>query len=405
MRDVLVLGAGPAGSTAAHLLAREGHDVLLLEKAEFPRFHIGESLLPCDLPIFERLGFDPSNTGYLRKAGAEFFDESTGDYTEFCFGDAIDGSLDHAYQVERARFDHELAKLAGVAGAELRFGVRAAGVEIGDEGVVVETEGGSERARFLIDATGQDAVLGRKRRSLEPIRGFGVLAAYTQFTDINPDARTELETTGNIKILVRDGGWAWVIPLAGGRLSFGVVTRRRGANASLVDEALADSPLMQRLTLGATRGESRLTRNFAYVNRESHGARYACVGDAAGFLDPVFSSGVSLAMLGAESVADVLSPALSEGREGEPGLLKDVVAKNHGAYESFGSLIHRFYHTQLVRHFFFHPKPEAQLRAGLISLLAGDSGRADNSFEAPMLSGRQHWRVDTLTTAGRNGDA
>ena len=361
--------------------------------------------MPCDLPIFDRLGFSPSRAGYLRKAGAEFFDESTGEFTEFSFGDALDGRLDHAYQVERARFDHELAELAGAAGAELRFGVRASGVEIGADGVVVKAEGGSERARFLIDATGQDALLGHKRRSLEPIRGFGVLAAYTHFSDLDPGARAELEATGNIKILVRDGGWAWVIPLAGGRLSFGVVTRKRGAGPSLVDEALAESPLMQRLTRGATRGDARLTRNFAYVNRESHGARYACVGDAAGLLDPVFSSGVSLAMLGAEAVADVLAPALDEGREAAPALLEAAAAKNHAAYESFGSLIHRFYHTHLVRHFFFHPKPEAQLRAGLISLLAGDSGRADNSFEAPMLSGRQRWRVDTLATAARANEA
>src|SRR3954451_24297729 len=172
VHDVLIIGGGPAGSTAANLLALAGHDVLLLEKEVFPRFHIGESLLPIDLPIFERLGVHLDPTTFLRKDGAEFIDERTGQAATFLFSDGLPGTPPCAYQVDRARFDHLLLRQASARGVEVREGVRVDGVTFDDDAASITTGGEILRARYLVDATGQDALLARANRTVEPLRGF-----------------------------------------------------------------------------------------------------------------------------------------------------------------------------------------------------------------------------------------
>jgi flavin-dependent dehydrogenase len=169
VNDVLVIGAGPGGATAAALLARAGADVAVLDKERFPRFHIGESLLPCDLPIFARLGMDMVGQGFLRKGGAEFHDERTGERTCFLFSQGLPGTPDHAFQVERARFDAHVLDAAARAGARVELGVRVAGMEADDTGVTVHTSSGGRRARYVIDATGQDALSGHAGRSIRGI--------------------------------------------------------------------------------------------------------------------------------------------------------------------------------------------------------------------------------------------
>ncbi|MEM9194207.1 MAG: NAD(P)/FAD-dependent oxidoreductase, partial [Myxococcota bacterium] len=323
--QVIVVGAGPAGTTTATLLAKQGISVRVLEKAIFPRWHIGESLLPADLPIFERLGFVPDKSNYVYKVGAEFINEETGDFALYRFDDALEGTPPHAWQVERARFDTDLATIAQDNGVEVQFGVKVRHIEISDERVSVEavTDGGvtTHHARYLVDATGQDAFLGRRKRTIEPIKGFGVVAVATVFEDLDPAVTAELEEQGNIKILIREDGWGWVIPLRG-RVSIGMVTQERGLGQAMLDEGIDESPLLTRLTQGATRGQTWVLRNFAYLNRDAYGRRWGCVGDAAAFLDPVFSSGVSLAMFGGQGVADVVGPAILEGQEDQPDLLE-----------------------------------------------------------------------------------
>jgi flavin-dependent dehydrogenase len=403
--DVAVLGAGPAGSTAAHLLAKHGANVRVFEKETFPRFHVGESLLPCDQRIFARLGFEPGPDHYLYKGGAEFFDERTGDFANYPFSDGLEGTPESAWHVERARFDDDLVQLAAAAGADIRFGVKASAVEVDDDGVSVEVDGASHRARFVIDSTGQDGFLARRWKLIRPLEGFGVVAAFCHFSDLSDAVVAELSEKGNIKILIHDDGWAWLIPLRGKRLSFGVVSRKRGVGAQIVDKVQSESPLIQRLSKGASRTEPRLIRHFGYLNAEPYGARYACVGDSAAFLDPVFSSGISLAMQGAELVADTLAPALERGEEGREDLMNPVRARMREAYVVFGSLIKSFYSTNLVKHFFFHPDPDPELRAGLTSILAGDVFRDDNRFQKSITKGRRLWTPETAVSPRRGAGA
>jgi flavin-dependent dehydrogenase len=386
-REVIVVGGGPAGSTAANFLAHKGHDVLLLEREVFPRFHIGESLLPIDMPLFERLGVVLSPERFIKKMGAEFIDETSGETKTFLFEEGLQGTPPMAVQVERSLFDDMLLRQAQKRGADVREGVKVERIAFDETGagpVRVESTAGAFEARFLIDATGQDAFLARKNGSVDPLKGFGRAAVFRHYEPLKPEIAAELYETGNIKIVMIPDGWLWLIPLAGNKLSVGVVNRGTNSPEELA-KATADSPLIQRLIAGTHATEPRIIRNFSYRNRRAYGARFACAGDASCFLDPVFSSGVSLGMLSAESIAGILSVALREGRESEPALMKAHADRMEVGYRSFAGLIHRFYNAGLVHKLFFQDTEGEPLRAGITSDLGCDRWRDDNPFQQILL--------------------
>jgi len=379
--DVLIAGGGPGGTTAAALLADAGHSVLLLERERFPRFHIGESLLPAELPIFDKLGFDAEALPAVFKEGADFLDEETGDFARFPFAEGMEGTREHAWQVERAPFDQQLMQIARSKGADCREGVKVDSVETNADGVVARAGDQTFRARFFIDATGRDRLMCKRERSYERIDGFGLAAIWTRYDGLSPEAVAEVTETGNITVLMVPKGWGWVIPLAGGKLSVGFVSAEPGVvTEDWYRERFAASPLLQRLTKGASEGPLERAGDYSYKNTRPHGERWGCIGDAAGFLDPVFSSGVALAMASADQLVGILSPALEAGTENDPELLAPLEAHMAQAYEIFGAVIHSFYHTNMVKNLFFYDDPDPGLRAGLITVLAGDLWRDDNPF-------------------------
>jgi flavin-dependent dehydrogenase len=386
--DVLIVGAGPAGSTAAALIARGGHSVTVLEKSDFPRFQIGESLLPSCLPILERLGIEPKTDSHLFKRGAQFLCERTGRSQIFDFGEGLDGCPSHAWQVDRTEFDQRLVAQAKSDGARVEFGCKVTSAELTDDSVVVSTKTGTFSGRYLVDATGQDRLLARHFGTAVPTQYGGSAAAYTHYTDLGDAAWAELEPEFDVRILIVDGGWAWVIPLPGRRMSVGIVTRERGADRARIDAYVADSPLVRRLASGATRGESAVVRNFGFKNERPHGARFGCIGDAAGFIDPVFSSGVTLAMNGAAALADRLNVALESGTEADPNLMAKPSAHVGRGLDTFRAVVHRFYRTRFVDHFIFMAPQSGDMRRGVVSVLAGDVWRDDNIFQRMLLTSR-----------------
>ena len=378
--DVVIAGAGPAGSTAAALLADAGCRVLVLEKAHFPRFHVGESLLPSGLAVLDRLGIEATPETHVFKRGAEFVCETTDRSACFDFADALPGPARHAWHVERAAFDTMLRDRAVSAGATVRHGVAVHDFEAGSNGVRVSTDNGVASARYVLDATGQARLVARREKAVVPYRNFGRAAVFAHYHGIGPDAWREIGPGADIRIMVVDDGWAWVIPLPGDRLSIGRVSRRGGIRRAHLDDYVNGSPMLSRWTAGCPRSEIHLVSNFSFRNDAAFGQRYACVGDAACFLDPVFSSGVALAMTGAERVVDRLLPALTDGRESDPQLMRPVDAHMQRGYAIFAALIDRFYNTRFIDNLIFGVPIDDTFGPAITSVLAGDVWRPDNRF-------------------------
>jgi flavin-dependent dehydrogenase len=396
IHDVIVIGGGPAGSCAANLLGQAGIDVVVLERERFPRFHIGESLLPVELSILARLGIDLDEGPFLRKHGAIFIDERSGRETRFSFDEGLPGTPPHAHQVERDKFDHMLLLAAQQAGAKVRERVEVTGFELGEDQVAVEIHdldadvSGKLQARYLVDASGQQALLARTGKTVEPYREFGRAAVFRHFRGLAPAIVTELHERGDIVIKLVADGWMWLIPLASGDLSVGLVKAKGKVEAAALAQEIEASPLIQRLTVGATASEPQLIGNYSYRNTRPYGPRFACIGDASAFLDPVFSSGVSLALAGGERLADILAPALAEGREHEPDLMAPLGAHMNTAYEAFGRFIQRFYNTKLIDNVLLAEQHTSQVfRSGVISVLAADVWRTDNPFQNMLMSARR----------------
>ncbi len=386
--DVVVAGGGPAGSTAATLLARYGHSVLLLERDRHPRFHIGESMLPNMTPIMDRLGLD-WREGNLRKQGAEFIDESTAQRIRFSFA-----SQAPAYQVERAQFDARLFENAAQQGADTRQNEAIVKVDCQTGGVTAASRRSIYRCRYFIDATGRGILMGRAHKSILRLDDLGRFALYSYYGNSGSPAAARLFETGIIQIVLSAIGWLWIIPLTGRRLSIGLVAKKNHphgvTNPELFQHSIERSPTLTELLDGAEPiFQHRVEADFSYINQKRHGLRYACCGDAAGFLDPVFSSGVFFAAKSAEMIADRLHPALTEGREGDPNLnAPDDPVYGHG-FQTMHRMIERFYHSGLVRNLFFEAGRDRRIKTEVTCLLAGDLWSENNFFQQGLLRGRR----------------
>jgi flavin-dependent dehydrogenase len=380
--DVLVIGGGPAGSTVASLLAEKGHQVVLLEKARHPRFHIGESLLPANLPLFEQMGIaDEIRAIGLHKPGAEFVSMEHGRAQTFHFSEAWDKSMPAAYQVRRAEFDQILFRHARDKGAQALEGIRVTGVEFAADGgadVRAQDEHGQARhwrARFVVDASGRDTFLATRFRIKHRNPRHNSSALYAHFEGA---LRGEGADEGNIRIFWFAHGWFWFIPLTHGATSVGMVTwpyhmKTRGTRSLeqfLLDNIATCPPLAERLSGARRASPVEATGNFSYVSERCHGSNYLLLGDAYAFIDPVFSSGVWLAMHSAVVGADTIHTCLSEPRQAAAALRHFDRVMRHGP-RAFSWFIYRVTNP-IMRDFLMGPKNVFRVEEAILSVLAGD---------------------------------
>ncbi|PKO59920.1 MAG: hydroxylase [Betaproteobacteria bacterium HGW-Betaproteobacteria-19] len=379
--DVLVIGGGPAGSTAAALLAGKGHRVTVLEKAHHPRFHIGESLLPANLPLFEKLGVaDEMRAIGIRKYSAEFVSPQHAEQQRFNFGEAWDKSMPYAYQVRRAEFDHILIRNAAAKGAEVIEGCRVKDLSFHADGATVSAEhedGRRERwsARFVIDASGRDTFIANRMRAKHRNPLHNSSAIYAHFAGVR---RHDGDAAGNISIYWFEHGWFWVIPLADGATSIGAVTwpyymKQRAGRA--LDDFLADTIALSPALVERMQGASRIspteaTGNFSYTTDHTHGPHYILLGDAYAFIDPVFSSGVMLAMQGAFFGADAVDTCLRQPERSKAAMARFDKLVRHGP-KAFSWFIYRMT-SPTMRDLFMGPRNLLRMKEALLSLLAGD---------------------------------
>lgn len=379
--EVMIIGCGPGGSSAATYLAREGKRVLVLEKEIFPRFHIGESLLPYNQKIFRELGVLPAiqAAGFLRKVGAQFFLGNGSISTRFVFRKGKFTREPEVFSVERAKFDHILLKHARSSGADVREGWTVQKTTSDADGVNLEARDAdgkahSFRAKFVIDASGRANLTGNQEGLKVVHPRLKKLAVFGHFTGVRRD---DGDAGGDTVITRLENKWFWIIPVSAEKTSVGLVldkdeyAQHQGSPAEVFEKWLATSPVMQeRMASAQLVSPMQTTSDFSYYNRRLIGGRMLRIGDAAGFMDPIFSAGVYLAMWSGKLAAEVVQKSLAHGDDGSHRFLKFEKRVKAGMH-FYWQMVEQYY-TQPFMELFLQPRNHASLPDAVNAVLAGE---------------------------------
>jgi flavin-dependent dehydrogenase len=389
--DILIIGAGPAGSVAAALLLQQGRKVLMIEREQFPRFSIGESLLPQSMAYLEQAGMLQAvvEAGFQYKNGAAFMRD--GCYTAFDFRDKHSAGWGTTYQVQRGDFDHLLAKEAARFGAEVRFKHEVLDVALGQGaggGARVTVRGADGQvyqvdAAFLLDASGFGRVLPRLLK-LETPSNFPVRGAL--FTHIEDGIRDPEFDRNKIRVTVHPANhavWFWTIPLANGRCSQGVVAEAaflaqfEGSTTERLQAIVAQEPSLQALLANATWDTpARQIVGYSANVEKLWGQGYALLGNAGEFLDPVFSSGVTIAF----KSASLACAALQRQFAGEAvDWQADYGVPLRCGVDTFRAFVESWY-AGGFQQIIFHPNQQHDVKRMIAAILAGYAWDQSNPF-------------------------
>ncbi|MEJ0070367.1 MAG: FAD-dependent oxidoreductase [Pseudomonadota bacterium] len=391
--DVLVIGGGPAGSTVAALLAERGRDVVVVEKAQHPRFHIGESLLPANLPLFDRLGIaeEVRRIG-LYKPGAEFVSDFYGKSNLFFFANASHLVATHSYQVRRAAFDQLLFDNCRRRGARTVENTRVTDIALTGERPAVTAVGSDGttttwRPRFVVDASGRDTVMANKLGLKTSNKRNNTAAIFGHFTGV---PGRQGAAAGVITVHLVEDGWFWMIPLPDGLMSVGLVgspslfkNRKEGIETLFWDSVRAAPSVAERMASAELTAPLTTTGNYSYTTRSAQGDRFLMIGDALTFIDPIFSSGVMIAMTSGILGADAIDLYLTDAVRGRQALRGFERAIRRGVGQ-LSWMIYRI-NEPVMRHMLMHPSNKFRMRDGVISMLAGEIFDSGLATRGPMM--------------------
>jgi flavin-dependent dehydrogenase len=380
--DVIVIGGGPAGATAAAWLARAGHSVSLFERDRFPRFHIGESLLASVNDVLTAIGADVvvRQAGFPQKWGATFM-SADGHIERYAdFGAAPGVRAPQTWQVDRAVFDDLLLRHASSSGARVHEQHRIVDVAFDSDGVTAtvqrkdETSRSEVRARVVIDASGRGGVLSRKFNLRVDEPRLANIALFSHYSGV---PRQSGRRAGDIRIVARpDLGWFWLIPISEELTSVGVVlpgteVRSRATDTTqLLDELIADTPVVADLLRNARREwPMRVEKDFSFSARAYAGDRWLVAGDAGSFLDPVFSTGVAIALESGLEAGQAVSKGLAVGDLSQAQFTR-FARRQRQRYVSFRRFVIAFYTPEFRDLFFSEDPPRGMFRA-LVTVFAG----------------------------------
>ncbi len=398
MTDVLIIGAGPSGSVAAAILAQQGYDVLVLERQVFPRFSIGESLLANSMQMLTEAGMADAvyRCGFQFKNGAAFVCDEM--YSEFNFVDKVTEGLPFTFQVPRAQFDQVLIDEAARYGATVRYQVEITACDVSGERPVVtakDAQGNVEvhKPRFVLDGSGFGRTLPRLL-DLEKPSAFPTRAAL--FCHIKDNIVSGAFDRQKIRIGINPTQrdiWSWLIPFSNGNSSMGIVASQeqhakyQGTNEERLWAMIADEPKLQQLVSNAhaVRPVGEIVGYSANV-KSLHGPGFALLGNAAEFLDPVFSSGVTIAIKSASMAARLLD---RQFRGESVNWQAEFAEALMFGVETFRTFVSGWYDLSL-QDVIFAPNKDPKIHKMICSVLAGYVWDPANPYNGPQSSRRLH---------------